>query len=95
MKWIEIIELRSAGTSCNLLEVQLKEFMEQLANKSSKQMVKFYSRIMIDTSMSIHLYHNSSEVSHKGSSLGLKMASVLKSHGLVNHSIWIEKERII
>jgi len=42
MKWIEIIELRSAGTSCNLLEVQLKEFMEQLANKSSKQMVKFY-----------------------------------------------------
>ena len=93
MKWIEIIELRSAGNTRNQLETRLQEFIEQVEKKTEKQTVKLYTRMMIDTDVSIHLFHDSSKVKNRGSSLGIRLVSALKSYGLVNHTIWIEKQK--
>ena len=93
MKWIEIIELRSAGNTRKQLEAHLQEFMDQVEKKSEKQKVKLYTRMMIDTDVSIHLFHDSSKVKNRGSSLGIRLVSTLKSYGLVNHTIWIEKQK--
>lgn len=93
MKWIEIIELRSAGNTRKHLETHLQEFMDLVKKKTEKQTVKLYTRMMIDTDFSIHLFHDSSEVKNRGSSLGIRLASALKSYGLVNHTIWIEKQK--
>ena len=93
MKWIEIIELRSAGNARKQLETHLQEFLDQVEEKVEKQTVKLYTRMMIDTDLSVHLFHDSSTVENRGSSLGIRLASALKSYGLVNHTIWIEKQK--
>ena len=93
MKWIEIIELRSAGSNRNQLEMLLQEFIDQVEKKSEKQTVKLYIRMKIDTDFSIHLFHDSSTLKNRGSPLCIRLVSALKPYGLVNHTIWIEKQK--
>lgn len=90
MKWLEIIELRSVDSNRELLESQLQKLTNDLDKETKKQAIKAYSRVMIDTDFSIHLFHDSKKVETSGSQLGLRLASALKEFGLVNHSIWIE-----
>jgi len=90
MKWLEIIELRSVDSNRELLESQLQNLINEVDKETKKQAIKSYSRVMIDTDFSIHLFHDSKKVENSGSPLGLRLASALKEFGLVNHSIWIE-----
>ena len=90
MKWLEIIELRSVGNDRELLESQLQKLINEVDRETKKQAIKSYSRVMIDTDFSIHLFHDSKKVENSGSRLGLRIASALKDFGLVNHRIWIE-----
>ena len=93
MKWLEIIQLRSVGSDRDSLESQLQELINEVGKETKKQAIKSYSRVMIDTDFSIHLFHDSKKVESGGSRLGLRLASALKDFGLVNHSIWIEMDR--
>ncbi|MBC8440096.1 MAG: hypothetical protein H8D87_10455 [Deltaproteobacteria bacterium] len=93
MKWIEIIELRSAGNTFKQLEMPLQEFLDQAEKKTEKQIVKLYTRMKIDTDVRIHLLHDSGNTKNSGSSLGIRLVSALKPYGLVNHTIWIEKQK--
>ena len=90
MKWLEIIEFRSAGSDRKLLELQLQKLMNEVDKERKMQKIKSYSRVLINTDYSIHLFHDSKKVENGGSPLGLRIASALKEFGLVNHSIWIE-----
>ena len=90
MKWLEIIELRSVDSNRELLESQLQKLINEVDKETKKQAIKAYSRVMIDTDFSIHLFHDSKKRENSGSQLGLRLASALKEFGLVNHSIWIE-----
>ncbi len=90
MKWLEIIELRSAGGNNKLLESQMRKLVNEVYERTENNAVKAYCRLMIDTDFSIHLFHDSKKVEKSGSPLGLRLASALKEFGLVNHSIWIE-----
>jgi hypothetical protein len=93
MKWLEIIELRSVGSNRELLESQLQKLSNEADREIKGQAIMIYSRVMIDTDFSIHLFHDSKKVESSGSPLGLRLASALKEFGLVNHSIWIEMPR--
>jgi hypothetical protein len=90
MNWLEIIELRSVESNRELLESQLQRLINEVDKETKKQAIKSYSRVMIDTDFSVHLFHDSKKVENSGSRLGLRLASALKEFGLVNHSIWIE-----
>lgn len=92
MKWLEIIELRSIDCNRELLESQLKKLIIEVDRETKKQAIKAYSRVMIDTDFSIHLFHDSKKVANSGSPLGLRLTSALKEFGLVNHSIWMEMQ---
>ena len=72
-----------------LLESQLQKLMNEVDKETKKQAIKAYSRVMIGTDFSIHLFHDSKKVENSGSRLGLRIASALKAFGLVNHSVWI------
>ena len=93
MKWIEIIELRAAGDTRKQMETRLQELIDQVEKKSEQQTVKLYTRMKIETDLSIHLVHDSGKAKNRGSSLGIRLVSALKPYGLVNHTIWIEKEK--
>ena len=90
MKWLEIIELRSAGGNNKLLESQMEKLVNEVYERTAKNTVKTYCRLMVATDFSIHLFHDSKEVEKSGSPLGLRLASALREFGLVNHSIWTE-----
>ena len=90
MKWLEIIELRSAGSNRKMLESQLQNFINEVNREAKQQAIKVYSRVIVDTDFSIHLYHNTDKIEKNGSPLGVRLASALKEFGLVNHSVWIE-----
>ena len=90
MKWLEIIELRSVGSDRELLESQLQKLINEVEKEAKKQAINVYSRVMINTDFRIHLFHDSKIVDNRKSTLGLRLASALKTFGLVNHSIWIE-----
>jgi hypothetical protein len=93
MKWIEIIELRSVGNTQLQLEAHLQELIGQVERETKKQTCKLYTRVMIDTDFSIHLFHDSNKIERSGSTLGLRLVSGLKVYGMVNHTIWIEKQK--
>jgi hypothetical protein len=90
MKWLEIIELRSAGGNSKLLASQMQKLVNEVNERTENYAVRAFCRLMIDTDFSIHLFHDSKKVEKSGSPLGLRLASALKEFGLVNHSIWIE-----
>ena len=93
MKWIEIIELRSTGDTLAQIEKLIQEIIDQAENKSGQRIVRLYTQMKIETDLSIHLVHDSSKAKNRGSSLGIRLVSALKPYGLVNHTIWIEKEK--
>ena len=90
MKWLEIIELRSAGGNNKLLESEMQTLVNEVYERTEQNEARAYCRLLIDTDFSIHLFHDSKEVEKSGSPLGLRLASALKAFGLVNHSVWIE-----
>ena len=90
MKWLEIIEFRSVGGNRELLESHLQELIQQVGKETQMQTIKTYRRVMLDTDLSIHLFHDSKNMEQGGSPLGLRLASSLKEFGLVNHSVWTE-----
>ena len=90
MKFLEIIELRASGNRRDLLASQLQGIISILEKKSSRQEIKIYTRVLVDSDYSIMLYHDTMKSGTEGSRLGLHLASALKAYGLVNHSIWNE-----
>jgi hypothetical protein len=90
MKWIEVIQLRSVNNNRELLESKLQKLIDQVDKEKKKQRIMAYTRALIDTDFSIHIFHDSKKVENSGSPLGLRIASALKAFGLVNHSVWIE-----
>ena len=90
MKWIELIQLRSAGSNREILEFKLQNLINEVDSKRKKQVIAAFSRVSIDTDFSIHIFHDSKKVENGGSRLGLRLAAALKEFGLVHHSIWME-----
>jgi hypothetical protein len=90
MKWIESIQLRSAGSNREILESKLQRLVDEVVSKRKRQVIMAFSRVSIDTDFSIHIFHDSKKVENGGSRLGLRLAAALKEFGLINHSIWME-----
>ena len=90
MKWVEIIELRTADSRRELLESKLLKLINQAEKEMKTKAFRSYRRAVVDTDFSIHLFHDSKKVEKCGSPLGLRIASALKAFGLVNHRVWVE-----
>jgi hypothetical protein len=90
MKWIELIQLRSAGSNREILESKLQRLVDEVVSKRKRQVIMAFSRVSIDTDFSIHIFQDSKKVENGGSRLGLRLAAALKEFGLINHSIWME-----
>ena len=90
MKWIELIQLRSADGNREILESKLQGLIGEVDSNRKKQVIMAFSRVSIDTDFSIHIFHDSKMVENGGSRLGLHLAAALKEFGLVHHSIWMQ-----
>lgn len=92
MKWLEVIELRSASSNLKNFEPRLKTLMEELHNETKMRKIIIYNRFSIDSDYSIHIHHDTNEAEINRSPMGLHLAAILKELGLVNHTVWIENK---
>ena len=94
MKWLEIIELRSVDRDRVLNELDLMSLAAEVDPGSRPQEIKIYVHGTVETDMSVNLIYDSENADTRGSSLGLRLVSMLKGFGLVNHSVWVERSKL-
>lgn len=95
MEWLEIIEIRAVGNQRKIVESQLQNLIDEFNQEANLQAIKVYRNVMLESDLSIHLFHNSA-ISETGcSAVCTRLVSSLKDYGLVNHTVWFEelKER--
>jgi hypothetical protein len=94
MKWVEIISLRCPGNiDTRFIDELLKGVSESDSpTDTPTQLVEIviYHNSVVETDLSIHIYWKSKLGSQDKSPLGLRLSSVLKPLGLLNHSVWLE-----
>ncbi len=94
MKWVEIIALRSGNINTELMDELLKgiEGSDSLTDTLKHLLeIKTYYHSVVETDLSIHIYWESEGENQHKSPLGLRIFSALRSTGLLNHSVWIER----
>jgi hypothetical protein len=95
MKWVEIITLRSPGNiNTELVDELLKGVGESDSpNDTPNHLIEIrvYHHSMVETDLSIHICWESEAGNQHKSPLGLRIFSALRSMGLLNHSVWIER----
>ena len=95
MKFIEIITLQSPSKiNRQFIDELLKGVTESDAAADRAQHleeIKVYHHSVVETDLSIHIYWESEKESQDKSPLGLRLSSVLRPLGLLNHEVWVEK----
>ena len=88
MSRLEIIHLRTAGSSFESLATQIREAIGSEFDGTG--VVTLYRRSGLDTDVAVHINcHGTGETANPGA-LGLHLASALRVHGLVEHTLWEE-----
>ena len=91
MKWMEVIKLRIAETSPELVEQKIIKLITDVNKYDSMKEIKLYRHVMLDNDVSVHLLWESEKIEPHGSATGLCLLHVLKEFGLISHSVWIEE----
>ena len=92
MKWLETIELRTASRKDQELQDVFKQLVQELQLDPEYPKISVYNNYAIDCDYSIHLAHHILHADELGSALGIRIASILKTFGLVSHNTWIEQK---
>lgn len=86
MNTLEVIHLRMCGDDLELLVNTVQEAVEEAADPPD---IRIYRHARIEGDLLLHLNREASSRGSQFSELGLRLASVLRFHGLVEHSVWV------
>jgi hypothetical protein len=92
MKWMEILELRSAAGSDFLERIDLQALVTDLPEGCKPYWVFFFKHATVESDVCICLMFDTDIVCRQGSEAGLWLKEILQGAGLVSHKIWIESE---
>jgi len=92
MKWLEIVELRKGSHKDQELQNVFRQLVKELRFSSEYPKIKVYHNYAVDCDYSIHLVHDQVQPDSCGSELGMRIASILKTFGLVSHNVWLEQK---
>ena len=90
MKWSEVIMVRSAGSSAEILVKPLQDLVAEAAESVEKSDIRVFHRENIATDICVVLFHSGKKTQTGGSLLGLRIVDAFKEIGLVHHTIWNE-----
>ncbi|MCX5906008.1 MAG: hypothetical protein NTY64_02155 [Deltaproteobacteria bacterium] len=92
MKWIEVINLRTAGQErTRRLQEIIQELMFASLRVDGLTDIKIYNHAAVDTDLGIHLRWDSATIATDGSALAMQIADVLQDFGLVYSDVWVEQ----
>ncbi len=92
MKWVEIITLRSPGDIDRELVDEVLKGVDESDSGIPNHLIgiAIYHHSVVETDLSIHIQWKSEVEGRSKSPLGLRLSSVLKPLGLLNHEVWVE-----
>ena len=89
MTILETLDLRMAGENLD----DLVELVRRVTGPPGRlPRVDIYRHSRVQGDLHIHLYWEESARSEEPSELGLRLASLLRVHGLVEHSVWVSPD---
>jgi hypothetical protein len=89
MKILEVIHLRMMGDEPEDLAELVRAATENVHDAVE---ARVYRHARLEGDLLIHLHRNKAQEGVQMSSLGLRLASILRSRGLVDHSVWTSCE---
>jgi hypothetical protein len=89
MRILEVIHLRMAGDDSESLAEFVQAAVEDAIDSPE---VHMYRHARVEGDLLIHIHHGESDDGLEASELGVRLASVLRVHGMVDHSVWLECE---
>jgi hypothetical protein len=95
MKWLETIKVQTATGFEKVIEKELKVLTRDLLTnprRSGLQEALIYNHASVLGHFIICLTWETEYPQTKGSLIGLNLLQTLKAFGLVDHSVWIEKQ---
>jgi len=94
MMWLEVIHVRVADQECDRLIPIFTDLLKEIREKESCKKVKLFRRALLKNDVCLHLYYDSDNAGVEGSPVGLRLATMLKPFGMVNHTVWKESEQV-
>jgi hypothetical protein len=89
MEWLEIIKIRSHASSIDAREL-IGQVMEDYKSKKLKE-VKIYNHAGVSNDLMVTLVWGNAKPDQWGSDLAQNLSQQLMRHGLVDHTVWIER----
>ncbi len=89
MKWLEIIQIRTAQNRATHLMAELTTLLSDIQKTPGGANVILYRHADVASDFSLHLIHQSDTERPTISITGQLLSSVVREFGLVNHTIWI------
>jgi hypothetical protein len=86
MRILEVIHLRMAGADPEALGDVVRT---AVGNAADSHDLRIYHHARVEGDLLVHLYREDADQRSQASELGLRLASLLRIHGLVEHSIWV------
>jgi hypothetical protein len=92
MKYLETIKLQSASGMESITEKELLGLANEVRNDDGGSVeVMVYNHASVPGCFAIRLFWSTGPIPLQGSPLGIRITQTLKTLGLVDHSVWIEK----
>lgn len=91
MEWLEIIKVQGALAGYRNADAELLKQLSQDTNSTDLISIRVYTHASVANDLVITLQWDTDLPSETGSTLALNLARELKRHGLVDHSVWIER----
>jgi hypothetical protein len=88
MKWMEFIKIQTASSD---VDAKMLTLIEQFKGCQGLLEVNVFRHASVDD-CSLCLCWDTDAPEPQGSSAGLILYNTLKQYGLVDHTVWIEKE---
>ena len=91
MVWMEMIRLRTTQRQAQDVYSLLIDSMRQMTTEPGLVQAQVYDNAWQSTDVALSLLWDNDFPRHEGSRAGLSISEILKTFGLVEHSIWLRK----
>ncbi len=88
MKTLEIIHLRLAGDSPHTL---VGVIHQSVGPAPEGMTIRIYRHTRLETDLAVHLHRDVAPRNDCASDIGIRLASLLREYGMVEHSVWAEE----
>ncbi|MBP1747360.1 MAG: hypothetical protein H6Q54_1975 [Deltaproteobacteria bacterium] len=92
MRWMEMIRLRTPQGQEKKSSKLLVDSAHAAINEPGLKEARVYTNASFYSDLALNLLWDTDIIHHQGSRVGLSISQALASYGLVEHSIWSEKE---